>query len=60
MSCKLVRKSFCCLKQARHCNISYNVFRTLQTNTDANKDTVDIVISGGGMVGTTLACALGK
>lgn len=60
MSCKLMKKSVCCLKLARHCNISYNVFRTLQTNQDANKDTVDIVISGGGMVGTTLACALGK
>lgn len=27
---------------------------------DSNEERVDIVISGGGMVGTTLACALGK
>ena len=60
MSCKMMRKSLCCIKLARRNNISYNVYRTLQTQNETHDGTADIVISGGGMVGTTLACALGK
>lgn len=60
MSCKMMRKSLCCIKLARRNNISYNVYRTLQTQNETHDGTADIVISGGGMVGTTLACALGN
>lgn len=60
MSCKMMRKSLCCIKLARRNNISYNIYRTLQTQNETHDGTADIVISGGGMVGTTLACALGK
>jgi NADH dehydrogenase FAD-containing subunit len=56
----MMRKSLCCIKLARRNNISYNVYRTLQTQNETHDGTADIVISGGGMVGTTLACALGN
>jgi NADH dehydrogenase FAD-containing subunit len=56
----MMRKSLCCIKLARRNNNSYNVYRTLQTQNETHDGTADIVISGGGMVGTTLACALGN
>lgn len=56
----MLRRCSLCFSTGKHLKLSYSVVRSLQTNSVKNEETADIVISGGGMVGAAMACALGK
>ncbi|KAJ8308019.1 hypothetical protein KUTeg_012893 [Tegillarca granosa] len=56
----MLRRCALCFSTGKHLKLSYSVVRRLQTNSVKNEETADIVISGGGMVGAAMACALDK
>ena len=61
MANKIIQKCHLCLatvRQARQFQVP--ISRRYQSSTNDDVQTADVVISGGGMVGAAMACALGK
>ncbi|XP_060074577.1 ubiquinone biosynthesis monooxygenase COQ6, mitochondrial-like [Ylistrum balloti] len=60
MSCTMsLKRCTLCFATIRSMRMLPTTSKKLQTAASQNEETVDIVISGGGMVGTAMACALG-
>ncbi|KAL3873135.1 hypothetical protein ACJMK2_036289 [Sinanodonta woodiana] len=59
MAASIVRKCSTCFSIGRQLISLYPMSRRLQTSSSNNEYLADIVISGGGMVGAAMACALG-